>query len=232
MPAPVAFDSVHVNYNHFTQVRFDEVPDAVLDYVEVLLDREGPYSNDEDDHETVWGIIQATADRAGFKRPLTTLSKSEAAKIWIYLWYYKQNFHYIAQHSLAICNQVWDTSGPAGWPIGIKHLQRGLNHYNGPERGGLLPYGVDLKDDGKLGPKTANMLGAFLEHRGEEGEEVLFCNINAQQEVHYMQTTARNIGKRRFSFGWSKGRVVADLRALFTGKVLLFQSRRKRNLVA
>ena len=226
------FSAAHMNYNHFSQVNFEDVPDSVLDYVEVLLDREGPYSNDKDDHLTVWGVIQSTADRAGFKRPLTELTKSEAAQIWIYLWYFRQNFHYIAQHSLAICNQVWDTSGPAGWPIGIRHLQRGLNHYNGPVRAGRRPYGVDLAVDGKLGPATANMLAAFLEHRGEEGEEVLFCNINAQQEVHYMLTTQRNPGKRRFSFGWSRGRVVADLRALFTGRIQLHKSRRQRDLMA
>ena len=221
-----------MNYTHFTQVRFDEVPDSVLDYVEELLDREGEWSNDKDDHPTKWGVIQSTADAANYRGRLFDLSKSDAAKIWIYLWYYKQNFHFIAQHSVAICNQVWDTSGPAGWTVGVKHLQRALNHYNGPEHHGQRPYGVDLETDGRLGPKTANMLAAFFEHRGLQGEETLFFNINAQQEVHYMQVTQRNKGKRRFSWGWSRRRTVSDVRALFTGRVTLQLSRRKRELAA
>lgn len=221
-----------MTFTHFTQVRFDEVPDSVLDYVEELLDREGEWSNDKDDHPTKWGVIQSTADAANYRGRLFDLSKSDAAKIWIYLWYYKQNFHFIAQHSVAICNQVWDTSGPAGWHIGVIHIQRALNHYNGPVRNGQRPYGVDLETDGKLGPKTANMLAAFFEHRGLQGEETLFFNINAQQEVHYMQVTQRNRGKSRFAWGWSRRRTLADVKALFTGRIKLSLSRRKRELAA
>ena len=76
------------------------------------------------------------------------------------------------------------------------------------------------------------MLAAFFEHRGLQGEETLFFNINAQQEVHYMQVTQRNKGKRRFSWGWSRRRTVADVRALFTGRINLQLSRRKRELAA
>lgn len=225
-------ESSRTYYTHYSQVRFDQVPDSVLDYIEEILDREGEWSDDKDDHPTKWGVIQSTADAARYEGLLEDLSKADAARIWIYLWYYKQNFHYLAQHSIAICNQVWDTSGPAGWRIGVKHVQRALNHYNGPPRQGLRPYGVDLEVDGKLGPATSNMLAAFLEHRGLEGEETLFFNINAQQEVHYMLTTQRNKGKRRFSWGWSRRRTVADVRALFTGRANLTLSRKKRELMA
>ena len=204
----------------FRRVVFAEVPQFVRVSVDRLLEREGPYSNDRDDHKTVWGIRQATADMVGWPGRLEDIERDDAARIWIYHWFYEPRFDLVARHSVAVCNQIMDTAGPAGRSIGVKHLQRALNHFNGPpsDRTGKLPYGPDLEDDGKIGPKTADMLREFLKHRGKQGERVLFVNINSQQEVHFMATTKANPGKRRFSWGWSLKRVFADLRRLFNGE--------------
>lgn len=200
--------------NSYRDVDLTKLPYFLLASINDLLRKEGKWSDDKDDYPTAYGIRQATADFAGYKGKLRDLTRIDASKIWAYHWHYEPRFDLIARVSIAICNQVTDTSGPAGRVMGVKHLQRAMNHFNGPD----YPYGLDLKVDGFMGVKTALMLDAFLGDRGIEGERILFCNINSQQECHFMHVTKRNVAKRRFSYGWSRGRVFEDLKRLFEGK--------------
>ena len=81
------------HYTHYSQVRFADVPKFVLVQVQTMLDREGEWSDDKDDHPTKYGIRQQTADIAGYRGNLRDLTITDAAKIWILHWYYLSLIH-------------------------------------------------------------------------------------------------------------------------------------------
>ena len=200
----------------YARYRLADQPQFIQKIIEQVLEREGgEYTDHKHDWPTKWGIRQLTADRVGWKGNLPDLDRDTAASIWFYLWYVEPKIYLIAEHSQQIADSVIDTGGPAGIKVGVQHLQRALNSFNmyketGNRDAGFI-YGPDLNVDGNIGPMTAAMLQRYLSHRGEIGEQVLYVRHNALQDVHYILTAERNKKKRSFSFGWTRGRVLADM---------------------
>ena len=197
----------------YSDVVLEELPGFFLVMLEDILEKEGEWSNDENDHPTKWGIIQATADDVGYTGRLEDLSRHEAKQCWAIHSWFTPRYDLIAAHSVLICREVVDTSGPAGRSTSTKHFQRLLNALNDPVDTGYR-YGPDLKVDGLLGVKSMVRLSDFLSHRGRDGERLFAVAINCMQLSHFVLTSENKTGKRDFSYGWWDKRVFNDLSAI------------------
>ena len=201
----------------YSDIQLEKLPHFIDSELENILTKEGEWSDDENDHPTKWGIIQATANACGYEGDLKDLSKHDAKRCWAIHSWYGPRYDLIYQVSPEVCKHVMDTSGPAGVSLANKHLQRLLNVLNDPvgPNPGEFRYGPDLTADGLIGAKTAERLKAYLDHRGKEGESVFIVAINAMQLSHYVLVAEKNSGKRDFSYGWWKNRVFNDLNQVF-----------------
>lgn len=199
-----------VNYK---SINLQSLPIYVQAIIEEILVREGgDFTDHPNDWPTKWGIRKLSADRAGYTGPIPELTKSDAAKIWTSLFWYGPNMHMIGEVSPLIAETVVDTSGPAGLKVGITHLQEALTSFNSLDKYGHNRYGKDLVLDGLIGVKSANQLKLYVDHRGgQDGERKLATRLNCLQDSHYTKLAIRVPAKRDFSFGWTSGRVFADL---------------------
>ena len=128
----------------YSDVVLAELPTFFLNILEEILEKEGEWSDDKNDHLTKWGIIEATAKSCGWYRPVAEIDRDTAAKMWAIHSWYRPRYDLIAAHSLLITWAVIDSSGPAGTPASNKHFQRLLNSLNDPVEEGYR-YGVDLQ---------------------------------------------------------------------------------------
>lgn len=194
----------------YTDVELLELPDFFSVILDDIIDKEGEWSDDENDHPTRYGIRQLVADKCGYAKPLRSMSLIDAKKCWaLHSWYWPR-YDLIAQQSYMVAKHVIDTSGPAGISQATKHLQTMLNNLNSKNR-----YGPDLTEDGLIGLNTSMRLGAYLDHRGVEGDAVLAFAINAFQLRHMSLTAVKNVGKRDFIFGWWRERCFKDARDIY-----------------
>jgi len=100
--------------------------------------------------------------------------------------FYRVNFwnriqgDWLAEISPAIAYEVFDTAVNIGVSSAVKFLQVGHNIASG--------YAYELTVDGKLGPKTLEMISRYLSMRPgsyELNEEILLNCLNGEQYVHY-----------------------------------------------
>ena len=81
-------------------------------------------------------------------------------------------------------------------------LQRWLNALNREQS-----FYQDIEADGIIGKKTLEMLSAFLNIRGKEGEKVLLKALNCSQGAYYLSITESRSANEEFIYGWLKNRV-------------------------
>ena len=194
----------------YTDVVLEELPDFFKTELVHILEKEGEWSDDENDHPTKYGIRELVAKQCGWHGDIRNMSKEDASRCWaLHSWYWPR-YDLIAQQSYLIAKQVLDTSGPAGTSQATRHLQTMLNDVNDPVSSGGNRYGVDLEVDGLIGWNTSQRLGKYLDHRGVEGEGVMALAANAFQLKHMSLTAAKNPGKRDFIYGWWHRRVYED----------------------
>lgn len=194
---------------------FKELPVYARSAINEILDREGGnFVDHPNDWPTKWGIRQLSADRAGYTGRIEDIDRDTAARIWASLFWFGPNIHRIAEVSPLIAQTVLDTSGPAGLPTGITHLQKALTAHNAI-LGGKRIYGDDLVIDGLIGDKTIRMLETYLSHRERDnGERKLAALLNSLQAAHFVDVALRLPKKRSFTYGWNSQRVFVDLIAL------------------
>lgn len=180
------------------------------------------YSEHKHDYPTKWGIRQEDLDSCECETPLPKLTRSEAYTIWYWKYWIKPNFNLLAEHSMLIAEEVFDTGVLAGPTRAVKMLQRQLNafNYQVPDEY-RLRYGVDLIVDGLCGPATARRLKAYLDHRNADpslkmsAESILLIALNCLQHAFHVDISdgdsGRDLERRSFNFGWLVNRVVNDL---------------------
>jgi len=197
----------------YSKIRLADLPYPVSLFVDEVLHREGgEYTEHPHDWPTKWGIRRLSADRAGYEGEIKDITRTQAAKIWVALFWYSPNLHLVYEVSPLISKTVLDTAGPAGLRVGITHLQKALNSYNAIKSDGSHIYGDDLVIDGLIGAKTLAMLRAYQKHRSrQQGIRKLAVRLNSLQDAHYVDVALRLPKKRTFSFGWNSRRVYADL---------------------
>lgn len=167
---------------------------------------EGGYTDDPKDSggETCWGITKVEARANGYNASMASMPQSVARYIYQRQYWDLLNLDSVAELSLPVAQEVFDTAVNCGQGIAGKFLQRALNVLNREE----TDY-ADVRADGLVGPLTIQALRAFLQKRGAEGEEVLLRVLNCLQGARYVEIAEGPNRKKneKYVFGWFKQRV-------------------------
>ena len=172
--------------------------------IEITIGKEGRYSNNPKDSggETMWGITQKVAERHGYQGPMKALPRDEAKRIYKAEYFLAPGFDLVLKRSPTIAKELFDTGVNIGTSKPCFWLQECLNRLN---KGGTIF--ADLKVDGNIGQKTLDALTAYLDHRGAQGELVLYRMLNCCQGAHYNELVDRREKDEEFIFGWYLHRV-------------------------
>jgi lysozyme family protein len=173
--------------------------------VDALIDREGGYVDNPADKggPTCFGITQAVARAHGYAGPMRQLPRSEAAAIYLRLYWSRPRLDDLAKRSARLAAELFDTGVNMGPAVAITFLQRALTALN---RGGKdYP---DLTPDGRVGPVTLAALDSFLGIRGRSsGETVLLRALEALQGERYLRLAERRPANEAFLYGWLANRI-------------------------
>lgn len=111
--------------------------------------------------------------------------------------FYRVNFWNRIQGDLlsdispAVAYEIFDTAVNMDVTRAVRFLQTGFNVGRGE-------WGEDLLDDGKLGPKTLEVIKAYLNNGNfKTNEEILLNCMNGEQYIFY-----KGNPKRRYFRGW------------------------------
>src|SRR5690606_34376689 len=171
----------------------------VHEIIDRILESEGGYVDHPHDlgGPTNFGTTEATARKAGFTGNMRELTQERAEEIYLQVYYTEPGFDVIAEMSHPIACELTDTGVNMGPGVAVVFLQRCLNVFN--HMGQIYP---DLLIDGQIGPKTAEALQAFLEHRGGEGEIVMLTALNCLQGARYIELSEKREKNESFTYGW------------------------------
>lgn len=175
--------------------------DSIIDS---LVGREGGFGNHPNDRggATIWGITEAVARAFSYHGRMQDMPRSVAVRIYKERYWESPRFNQVADHSMAIAEELLDTGVNMGPAVAAKFLQRALNVLNQEAR--LYP---DITADGVIGPMTLSALRAFLGHRGKDGETVLLRALNSLQGARYIEIAERDQRQESFVYGWFLNRV-------------------------
>jgi lysozyme family protein len=182
--------------------------DGVVDLdglIDGLLDCEGGFVDNPADKggPTCFGITQAVARAHGYAGPMRLLPRSEAAAIYLRLYWQRPRLDEVARRSGRLAAELFDTGVNMGPAVAITFLQRALTALN--RNGKDYP---DLTPDGRLGPATLGALDGFLALRGlSSGETVLLRALEALQGERYLRLAERRPANEAFLYGWLANRI-------------------------
>jgi len=182
----------------------DDVVD-VEGLVDALIDREGGFVDNPADKggPTCFGITQAVARAQGYAGPMRLLPRSEAATIYLRLYWLRPRLDEVAKRSTQLAAELFDTGVNMGPAVAITFLQRALTALN--RSGKDYP---DLTPDGRVGPATLAALDSFLAVRGQtSGETVLMRALEALQGERYLRLAERRPANEAFLYGWLANRI-------------------------
>lgn len=171
-----------------------------------ILDREGPYSNDPADSggETAWGITAEVARADGYQGAMRELPRIRAYSILERLYWAPLRLDEVEAVAPAVAAELADSGVNCGIGTAGKWLQLALNALN--NQGTMYP---DVAVDGQVGTATIGALRAYLRGRGPEGAVVLLAALNGLQAAYYIDLSQRRPKDERFVYGWLRSRVVA-----------------------
>lgn len=162
---------------------------------------EGDYVDDPQDSggETKYGITNGVAYANGYRGELRDMPRAEAFNIYAVKYWDAVRADDLLALSLAVTEEVVDTSVNMGPNRAGKFLQRALNALN--DRAKLYP---DIKIDGSIGPATISTLHMYLRKRDAE---TLVKMLNCMQGSFYVVLAERREKDEQFIYGWFKNRV-------------------------
>lgn len=184
---------------------YKDSPVFVREFIDETISKEGDYSDHKDDlgGKTKFGIIESVARNNGYKGEMKDLPLSKAQDIYASEYYFKPNFHMVADESHLIAREMFDTGVNCGTRVPVKFLQRILNVFNNQET-----YYEDLIVDGLLGRKTIAAYQKLCNIRGEdEVETVVYNTLNSMQTVYYIELSEKREKNESFTWGWISNRV-------------------------
>ena len=169
-----------------------------------ILTLEGDYVYHPKDlgGETHWGITEAAARANDYVGDMKELTRAEAYTILEKMYWIKPGFEKISRISWAVSFELCDAAVNIGPHYPCTWLQRWLNALNREQS-----FYQDIEADGIIGKKTLEMLSAFLNIRGKEGEKVLLKALNCSQGAYYLSITESRSANEEFIYGWLKNRV-------------------------
>ena len=173
--------------------------------VDAVIDREGGYVSHPADEggPTCFGITEAVARAHGYAGPMRQLPRDEAAAVYRRLYWKRPAFDRVAERSVAIAAELFDTGVNMGPPVAATFLQRALTALN--RNGSDYP---DLVPDGRIGERTLAALDTFLKVRGQTGGEIVLLRaLEALQGERYLRLAERRPGNEAFLYGWLANRI-------------------------
>lgn len=171
------------------------------DTIKEIIRIEGGYSNDKNDSggETKYGIAKKSHPNVDIK----SLTKSDATKIYIDMYWNSVRGDDLSSISEIIANEVFDTAVNLGVHRASTILQRSLNAFNNRQE-----YYNDISVDGDIGNVTIVTLQAYARKRfSNGGEEVLYKILNGLQASFYIDLVERREKDEKYMFGWAKNRI-------------------------
>ena len=181
----------------------DEV--AIDQLVDALIEREGGYVANPSDKggPTRYGITETVARANGYDGSMRELPREEAAAIYRRLYWLRPKFDEVAERSVRLAGELFDTGVNMGPAVAVTFLQRALTALNR----NATDY-PDLVPDGRVGAHTLGALDTFLTLRGRNsGETVLLRALEALQGERYLRLAERRPANEAFLYGWLANRI-------------------------
>lgn len=165
---------------------------------------EGGYVDNPNDKggRTNHGITEQVARAHGYTGHMRDLPKEVATRIAYEQYWQIIRLDDVAQISLAIALEMFDSAFLCGQATVVTWLQRCLNVANRQERD--YP---DIRVDGLMGRLTIASLRAFINKRGMNGETAMLNALNGLQSAHFTTIAERREANEEFWFGWQLNRV-------------------------
>jgi lysozyme family protein len=173
--------------------------------VDELIEREGGYVDHPADKggPTCFGITESVARARGYGGPMRQLPRDEAAAIYKRLYWQRPGFAQVAERSVKVAAELFDTGVNMGPAVAATFLQRALTALN--RNGRDYP---DLVPDGRVGAQSLKALDMFLKVRGQGlGEIVLMRALEALQGERYLRLAERRPANETFLYGWLANRI-------------------------
>ena len=172
--------------------------------IEDLIEREGGFVDHPDDRggPTNWGITHAVARRQGYTGPMARLSRTDAAAIYKRLYWLNPGLDKVAEISVKLAEELFDTGVNMGTGTAAGYLQRALNALNRNGR----DY-TDIEIDRQIGPATMLALTSFFGARGGGAEAVLLKALDALQGAQYVRLAETRPSQEAFLYGWLANRI-------------------------
>lgn len=169
-----------------------------------LVEIEGGYVNHPSDRggETNHGITVAVARANGYTGPMRDMPRSVAERIYKSQYWLKPKFDHVANISVRIAEELFDTGVNAGQGTAAKFLQRALNGFNRQQRD--YP---DITVDSDIGPATLRALGSFFAKNGKKAELRLLRLLECQQGAFYLSLAQNREKNEDFLNGWIDNRI-------------------------
>lgn len=177
---------------------------SIESMIEATIGKEGGYSNHPSDKggATMWGITELVARRYGYTGAMQQLPRATAVAIYRQQYAIDTGFAAVAEISVPIGEELFDTGVNMGPSYPALWLQQWLNAFNGQAK-----LYADIKEDSNIGPVTLAALRAYLKTRGIEAEKVMVRSLNCSQGARYIQLTRSRAANEDFIYGWMRTRV-------------------------
>lgn len=178
---------------------------AVLAILASVFAVEGGYVDNPHDPggATNHGVTVAVARDNGFRGDMRTLTREEAAEIYVAQYIDKPGYAEIVEFDPGVGHELVDTGVNAGPGRASRWLQESLNHFN--ERGASY---ADVAEDGKIGRGTLAAYAGLQRKRGPKlACELLVKSIDAKQAQHYMRLASSRSSFETFMVGWFRTRI-------------------------
>jgi lysozyme family protein len=177
--------------------------------VEQAIDRvitnEGGYVDHPNDRggPTMYGITVGVAKDNGYFGSMQNLPMETARRIYRQRFVTVPWFDRVLAMSVPIGEELVDTGVNMGPGRASLFFQEWLNGFN--LRGRIFP---DLFVDGRIGKQTMLALNAYLNFRGDEGEDVMVAALNSSQGSFYLGLAKSDQTQEDFLYGWIRTRVL------------------------
>jgi len=169
-----------------------------------LLGVEGGYVDNPNDSggKTNWGITEAVARSAGYQGLIAEMDVDTAARIYRQEYWDALQLSEVAQRSVAVADELFDTAVNMGQGTAARFLQRCLNVLNRQQRDWL-----DMPVTGQINRQTLDALWIYYDVRKELAEPVLLRMLNCLQGARYIEIAEQRQKDEAFVFGWFNTRV-------------------------
>lgn len=173
--------------------------------IEGVLGREKGFVDHPSDRggPTNWGITEATARENGWQGRMQDMPQTFARNVYYRRYVYIPWFDRVAERSPGVGEELVDTGVVMGPGVASTFFQRLLNIFNGRGR-----YYADIIADGRIGKGTLAAFDAYLNKRGDEGEQVMVAALNCLQGGRFIDIAEHNESQEDFVYGWIRSRVL------------------------